>query len=57
MARTAAIGIRVEPPVKEALEKLAAADRRTLAAYIEILLVEHIESKAPQKKLGSKAPR
>jgi hypothetical protein len=57
MARTAAIGIRVEPPVKEALEKFAAADRRTLAAYIEILLVEHIESKAPQKKLGSKAPR
>jgi hypothetical protein len=42
MAKTASIGIRVEPGLKEALEKLAAADRRTLAAYIEIVLEKHL---------------
>lgn len=43
MARTAAIGIRVEPPVKEAAEKAAAADRRTLASLMEKILVEWLE--------------
>lgn len=43
MARTASIGIRVEAAVKEAAEKAAAADRRSLASLIEKLLVEHLE--------------
>lgn len=43
MARTASIGIRVEPAVKEAAEQAAAADRRTLASLIEKLLIEHLE--------------
>ncbi len=45
MARTAAIGIRVEPHVKEAAEKAAAEDRRTLASLVEKVLVEWLESK------------
>lgn len=45
MVRSAAIGIRVEPPIKEALEKLAAQDRRTLASYIEIVLIQHLREK------------
>ncbi len=44
MARTAAIGIRVEPEVKEAAEKAAAADRRTLASLTEKVLIEWLEA-------------
>jgi hypothetical protein len=43
MARTAAIGIRVEPFIKAAAEKAAAADRRTVASLVEKVLVEWLE--------------
>ena len=42
MVRSAAIGIRVEPYLKELLQDLAEKDRRTLAAYIEKVLVDHL---------------
>jgi hypothetical protein len=45
MARTSALGLRIEPIVKEALEKAAKADRRTVAAYVEMLIVADLESK------------
>jgi len=45
MAKTAAISIRVEPALKEAIEKLAEEDRRKVAAYVELVLVEHCISK------------
>ena len=45
MARRASIGIRVEPAVKEALENAAKADRRTVAAYIEKLIIDDLEAK------------
>lgn len=45
MARTASIGIRVEPEVKEALESAAKADHRTVASYIEKLLIEDLKAK------------
>lgn len=45
MARTAALGLRIEPVVKEALENAAKADRRTVAAYVEKLLVDDLEAK------------
>ena len=45
MARTASIGIRVEPAVKEAAEKAAAADHRTVASLIEKLLIEHLRER------------
>jgi hypothetical protein len=44
MARTAAIGIRVEPTVKEAAERAASEDRRTLASLVEKILVEWLEA-------------
>lgn len=44
MARSASIGIRVEPEVKAAAEKAAAADHRTLAGLIEKLLIEHLQA-------------
>ena len=44
MPRTAAIGIRVDPSVKEAAEKAAASDRRTLASLMEKILIEWLET-------------
>jgi hypothetical protein len=41
--KSAPISIRVRPDVKEAIERLAKADKRSLASYIEIILEEHIE--------------
>jgi hypothetical protein len=40
--RTASVGLRLKPSTRDALERLAKADRRKLAAYIELLLEEHI---------------
>lgn len=45
MAKTAAIGIRVEPVIKEAIERAAADDRRTLASLVEKVLVDWLEAK------------
>jgi hypothetical protein len=42
----------VLPRLKEALEKLAKADRRSLASYLEIVLEQHVAKtlgKAKQK--------
>ena len=44
------LSLRVEPALKAALEKAAEADRRTLAAYIEIVLSEHVEQLKKAKK-------
>ena len=43
--RSASLGIRVMPIVKEALEAAAKADRRSVASYIEAVLVAELESK------------
>jgi predicted transcriptional regulator len=51
MSKTAAISVRVEPDLKEALERLAEADRRSLASYVEGVLEAHVE-KAKTKKAG-----
>lgn len=45
MARTAAVSVRVEPAVKAALEQAARADDRTLAQYVERLLVAHLRER------------
>ncbi|MBZ9808097.1 hypothetical protein LB542_27190 [Mesorhizobium sp. BR1-1-9] len=45
MARTAPLGLRIEPEVKEALERAAKADKRTVASYVEILIVADLEAK------------
>lgn len=45
MARTAALGLRIEPIVKEALENAAKSDRRTVAAYVELLIIADLEAK------------
>jgi hypothetical protein len=49
--RTAPVGLRFTPSLKEALAELAKADRRTLASYIELVLETHVEAK---RKEGGK---
>lgn len=45
MARTASIGIRVEPEVKAAVEKAARDDDRTVAQWIERLMIRELREK------------
>ena len=44
MARIAQINLRVRPSLKAKLEKLAKQDRRTLSAYVEKVLEDHVKS-------------
>ena len=46
--RTAPVGLRFTPSLKEALVELAKADRRTLASYIELVLEAHVDAKKKQ---------
>ena len=43
MARSAHMNLRVRPALKAKLEKLAKTDRRTLSAYVEQLLEDHVK--------------
>ncbi|MBY2913762.1 hypothetical protein HFO04_25805 [Rhizobium laguerreae] len=45
MVRTASLGIRIEEHVKAALAEAAKADRRTVAAYVEKLIIDDLEAK------------
>ena len=48
--RDAQIGFRAKASLKAELERLAKADRRSLASYLELVLEEHIESKKAKKR-------
>ena len=43
MARSAHVNLRVRPVLRGKLEKLAKQDRRTLSAYAEKILEDHVE--------------
>lgn len=45
MARTASIGIRVEPSLKKAMQRAAEDDRRTVASLIEKVMSEWLLDK------------
>ena len=45
MVRATSIGIRLSDEVKAALERAAKADRRTISAYVEKLIVDDLEQK------------
>lgn len=49
--RSAQIGFRVRPTLKSDLERLAKADSRSLASYLEVVLQAHVEAK---KQAGKK---
>ena len=42
--RSAQLNVRVRPALKAKLEKLAKEDRRTLSAYVEKLLEDHVNN-------------
>jgi hypothetical protein len=44
MARSTQVNLRVRPALKAKLEQLAKEDRRTLSAYIEKLLEDHVKA-------------
>ena len=44
MARNAQLNLRVRSAIKAELGKLAKEDRRTLSAYVEKLLEDHVGS-------------
>jgi hypothetical protein len=48
---TTQLGVHVRPSLKAELAKLAAADRRSLSSYIQLVLEAHVEAK---KKEGRK---
>jgi hypothetical protein len=49
MARIAQINLRVRPSLKAKLEKFAKQDRRTLSAYVEKLLEDHVTEQEPRR--------
>jgi hypothetical protein len=48
--RSAPLGLRIKPSLKEELDRLALADQRTLAGYVEMVLEAHVEAKKQEKK-------
>jgi hypothetical protein len=50
MARNAQLNLRITPALKAKLEKLAKQDRRTLSAFVEKVLDEHVESASSREK-------
>ena len=57
MARIAQINLRARPSLKAKLEKLAKQDRRTLSAYVEKLLEDHVtEQERRRAKQALKEP-
>jgi hypothetical protein len=52
MARTAAISIKVEPDVKAAVEKAAADDGRTMAQWVERLIIRALREQSYLPKPG-----
>lgn len=45
MAKTQPLGFRVEPELKEALEKAAKEDRRSVSSLVEIILTDWVKEK------------
>lgn len=43
--KSATLNLRIEPVIKEAAEKAAADDRRSLTSLVEKLLVDHLRKK------------
>ena len=44
MTRDAHLSVRVPADLKQALEKLAASEQRTLASYVHFVLHQHVKA-------------
>lgn len=49
-AKDAVISYRVPSSLKDALQKLADADRRKLGPYIQLVLEEHVATQKPSRR-------
>jgi hypothetical protein len=47
--KTATLNLRIDPALKEAAEKAAADDHRSLTSLMEKLLIEHLKAKGQTK--------
>ena len=45
MNKTAPFSMRMPPPLKDAVQKLADADKRSMTNYVEKLLADHVATK------------
>lgn len=45
MAKTEALSVRVSPAVKKAVEKAAAADKRSAAALVDLIVTDWLQNK------------
>ena len=43
--KSATLNLRIDPKIKEAAERAAAADRRSLTAYVEKLIEDDLEAR------------
>jgi len=50
MKKSAPISFRITQELKDALARLAKADRRSLSAYIELALEAHVEAKKSRRR-------
>jgi predicted DNA-binding protein len=50
MIRDAHLSVRVPADLKQALEKLAATEQRTLASYVHFVLHQHVEKANKSRK-------
>jgi predicted transcriptional regulator len=48
MAKTPTFGIRLDPAVKAALQKMAKQDKRPLSSFIHKILEEYVEAQQPE---------
>jgi hypothetical protein len=55
MARNAQLNLRVRALLKAKLDKLAKEDRRTLSAYVENLLEDHVRSTSQRRRVERRA--
>jgi hypothetical protein len=55
--KTAQINLRIDPALKEAAEKAAAEDHRSLTSLVEKLLNDHIEAREAQKAAASRVKK
>lgn len=54
MKKTAPLSIRITPDLKTSLERLAEADKRSLAGYVEIALQAHVDAVDRKSPRGSR---
>ena len=50
MARNTQLNLRIKPALKAKLDRLAKQDRRTLSAYVEKILDDHVKGIRSRKK-------